>query len=455
MSKGGSWRRCTTSNVDEVDARADARAGNDRRRCPRTVRLGRASISFRRGARAGRACSGRGRGRAACASSIRAKVESPLISMRSMWSIWKATLRAMALLIPASSRAKLRRHEPARSSNWKCVRRCAGRAKARRARCRRRGRSRRPGGRHPEIARRGRCAGAPARQRPACSSRLVRSFTSTKASRRRRHEVDLADRRPVAPGDDAVAFQAEQERSDALGALPVSVSPRPRLSLIGRSLPCARARAPARRRGSADLSLRDAAHRVAEALRAQRRLESRHERIVVDPASARQAARSGSRSRPWARPSADRRGKLGESAAADAPRAAWSARARPPPRARRARRRCRQGLGEARRRLEEHERRRHRPSARRAASGAPPSAAGSPRTGRCRSAGPRAASAASTADGPGRLITGWPGRDRLAHQLVAGIGDERRAGVADQRHRTCPPPSAASIRGRSRSALCS
>ena len=48
---------------------------------------------------------------------------------------------------------------------------------------------------------------------------------------------------------------------------------------------------------------------------------------------------------------------------------------------------------------------------------------------------PATPSAASTADAPGIAVTAWPASLRRAHQLVAGIGNQRRAGVRHQRHR--------------------
>jgi hypothetical protein len=38
-----------------------------------------------------------------------------------------------------------------------------------------------------------------------------------------RHEVDLADRRLVAPGDDAVTLEAKQKRGDGLGKQPLTI----------------------------------------------------------------------------------------------------------------------------------------------------------------------------------------------------------------------------------------
>jgi hypothetical protein len=51
-----------------------------------------------------------------------------------------------------------------------------------------------------------------------------------------RHEVDLAYGRLVAPGDDAVTFEAKQEGGDGFGKQPVTVGPNPLLA-HGRSLP--------------------------------------------------------------------------------------------------------------------------------------------------------------------------------------------------------------------------
>jgi hypothetical protein len=48
---------------------------------------------------------------------------------------------------------------------------------------------------------------------------------------------------------------------------------------------------------------------------------------------------------------------------------------------------------------------------------------------------PAATSAAITAEGPGTGTTAVAGLARRLHQLEAGIGDERRPGVRDQRHR--------------------
>jgi hypothetical protein len=38
-----------------------------------------------------------------------------------------------------------------------------------------------------------------------------------------RHEIDLADRRLVAPGDDAVTLEAKQKRGDGLGKQSVAI----------------------------------------------------------------------------------------------------------------------------------------------------------------------------------------------------------------------------------------
>ena len=48
---------------------------------------------------------------------------------------------------------------------------------------------------------------------------------------------------------------------------------------------------------------------------------------------------------------------------------------------------------------------------------------------------PATASAASSAEAPGTALHRVPGGDRLARQPVAGVGDQRRPGVGDQRHR--------------------
>ena len=46
---------------------------------------------------------------------------------------------------------------------------------------------------------------------------------------------------------------------------------------------------------------------------------------------------------------------------------------------------------------------------------------------------PATASAASTAEAPGNAVTAVPGRARFARQLVAGIRNERRAGIGHER----------------------
>ena len=46
---------------------------------------------------------------------------------------------------------------------------------------------------------------------------------------------------------------------------------------------------------------------------------------------------------------------------------------------------------------------------------------------------PLTVSAASTADAPGSAVTSRALLARRAHQLVAGVGDQRRAGIGDQR----------------------
>src|SRR6478672_10766267 len=51
-----------------------------------------------------------------------------------------------------------------------------------------------------------------------------------------RHEIDLAYGRLVAPGDDAVAFEAKQERGDGFGKEPMTVCPDTLLA-HGRLLP--------------------------------------------------------------------------------------------------------------------------------------------------------------------------------------------------------------------------
>ena len=68
---------------------------------------------------------------------------------------------------------------------------------------------------------------------------------------------------------------------------------------------------------------------------------------------------------------------------------------------------------------------------------------------------PATASAASTAEGPAPRSPRCPARVRLAHQLVAGIGDQRRAGVRHQRDRLRLRASRASSFGRASAALCS
>ena len=53
-----------------------------------------------------------------------------------------------------------------------------------------------------------------------------------------RHEIDLAHRRLVAAGNDAMTFEAKQERGDGFGKQPMTVSPDPLLAHgAPRSLP--------------------------------------------------------------------------------------------------------------------------------------------------------------------------------------------------------------------------
>ncbi len=81
-----------------------------------------------------------------------------------------------------------------------------------------------------------------------------------------------------------------------------------------------------------------------------------------------------------------------------------------------------------------------------------PSFAGRKPSKKNRSVGrPATLSAASAAEAPGTAITGEPGLARRAHQLEAGIGNQRRAGVRNQRdrprrRRAAPAASAAPLR---------
>ena len=73
----------------------------------------------------------------------------------------------------------------------------------------------------PQRRRRGRCAGAPAAvTASAASARFGRCLTSTKASSAAApgDQVDLADRRAVAAGEDAVALEAQEPGGQRLGA---------------------------------------------------------------------------------------------------------------------------------------------------------------------------------------------------------------------------------------------
>ena len=119
------------------------------------------------------------------------------------------------------------------------------------------------------------------------------------------------------------------------------------------------------------------------------------------------------------------------------PRAAWSARGRPPPRAapspaaRSASVAASRGAA-----LEQHQRRRDARELRDA--GAPrglPWRAEILRTRSGRSAGPRRSAPPAPPRRPGTAVTGKPASLRGAHQLVAGIGDQRRAGIGDERDR--------------------
>ena len=55
--------------------------------------------------------------------------------------------------------------------------------------------------------------------------------------------------------------------------------------------------------------------------------------------------------------------------------------------------------------------------------------------------------------GPGQDMDRQTFLDRRTHQLEAGIGDQRRAGIADQDDARLPLQALASSRGRSRAAL--
>jgi hypothetical protein len=132
--------------------------------------------------------------------------------------------------------------------------------------------------------------------------------------------------------------------------------------------------------------------------------------------------RPARRSRPWAGPAPDRR-RVGQAAAVEGSRRAWSARGRPRPRGGRRRRPCRRGWRQPRAGLEEDQRARAGASSR-ASGGAPRSWAAKPAK-RKRSVGrPEAASAVRGAE-----ARGWRGPDGRG----GGVADELVAGVADQR----------------------
>ena len=64
---------------------------------------------------------------------------------------------------------------------------------------------------------------------------------------------------------------------------------------------------------------------------------------------------------------------------------------------------------------------------------AAPWRAGSPRRRTGRSAAPRPSAPPAPPTAPGAAVTAWPASLRLAHQLEARVGDQRRAGIRDQR----------------------
>ena len=171
--------------------------------------------------------------RAAAASSIRAKVESPRMLMRAMWSIWTATVSGMsgvspdawpgAISGPAAPKAMGCPPSPGRpvavEGRHEVARRPAGNGD----------RSRRSGGRGPSPPgwAATQCSAARAIRAPAggrtASSRLglARPLLDLDEGDRPAapdDQVDLADRRPVAAGEHAVELQAEVPGGDQLGA---------------------------------------------------------------------------------------------------------------------------------------------------------------------------------------------------------------------------------------------
>ena len=141
---------------------------------------------------------------------------------------------------------------------------------------------------------------------------------------------------------------------------------------------------------------------------------------------ARRSRRAAGRPRHSARQ--DRQASRGAS-----PRTSWSARARQPRRARPAPPPCRQGWRRAARGLRRRSAFLRRISSRRGnACGRTDLGGGKPAKVNRSVGRPDEASAVSGADAPGMAIDGDALLRRLAHQLVAGIGNQRRAGIRHQ-----------------------
>ena len=258
-----------------------------------------------------------------------------------------------------------------------------------------------------------------------------------------RHDVDLADRAAPAPRHDAVALGDQVGGGAALGReaeaecdLPLRRAARSdsgvrRAIMVLRKLERAAVDRAARLSGRG----RDFGHRVLHARCARARRAAARRSRPRSARSARPAARSRSRSRRASRRPPHSRAPASRACRAALPRAAWSARApiaavaraQGPPPDRRASRRC---------------------AARsRTAPGLPgcaissairarraPALAGRKPSKKNRSVGsPATVSAVSTAEAPGAAMTGMAGRHGVAHQPVARIGDQRRAGIGDQR----------------------
>ena len=139
-----------------------------------------------------------------------------------IWSIWTATLSGM-VSVPEDRviRARVGRHYHATPVGVEAPRPgggagAAGRSPEVEAELEAGGGGM---GSQPEATPRGRCGAAPRGRLPrAAAASLGRRFTSTKATvaPAANDEVDLADRRLVAAGKDAVALEAEPERGNRL-----------------------------------------------------------------------------------------------------------------------------------------------------------------------------------------------------------------------------------------------